>query len=90
MNLEVYEVYKLFTRIQEEMDQLLTRSTDVTVSLDQLNNVQTILGQAIFEVLAVSQESSASTEQVASLCSTQLTIGDQLLELSARLNLISG
>ncbi|CAN7392493.1 methyl-accepting chemotaxis protein [Paenibacillus sp. LjRoot153] len=90
MNVEVFEVFKLFTRIQEEMEQLLTRSTDVTLSLDKLNAVQTVLGQAIFEVSAVSQESSASTEQVASLCSTQLTIGEQLLEVSTRLNHISG
>ncbi|OPH46551.1 hypothetical protein BC351_13705 [Paenibacillus ferrarius] len=90
MNQEVHGVYKLFARIQVEMNQLITRSSDVTVSLDKLNDVQTILGQAIFEVSAVSQQSSASTEQVASLCSTQLTIGNQLLELSARLNLISG
>ncbi|WP_157276590.1 hypothetical protein [Paenibacillus sp. Soil766] len=47
-------------------------------------------GVFIFEVSAVSQESSASTEQVASLCSTQLTIGEQLLELSAKLNQLSG
>ncbi|NOU66980.1 HAMP domain-containing protein [Paenibacillus sp. LMG 31461] len=90
MNVEVFEVFNLFTRIQEEMKQLLTRATDVTLSLNKLNAVQSVLGQAIFEVSAVSQESSASTEQVASLCSTQLTIGEQLLELSTRLNQISG
>ncbi|UKS28156.1 methyl-accepting chemotaxis protein [Paenibacillus sp. HWE-109] len=90
LNQEVYGVYKLFMRIQVEMNQLITRSSDVSASLEKLNDVQTILGQAIFEVSAVSQQSSASTEQVSSLCSTQLTIGDQLLELSARLNLISG
>ncbi|WP_204787550.1 hypothetical protein [Paenibacillus oryzisoli] len=56
MNVEVFEVFQLFTRIQEEMEQLLTRTTDVTLSLDKLNAVQTVLGQAIFEVSAIFQE----------------------------------
>jgi methyl-accepting chemotaxis protein len=86
---EVHAVHELFLQIQKQMDGVLRSSSNVTMSLSQLDETQIMLSHSMSEVSAVSQESSAATEEVASLCAAQLVIGEQLVELSTRMNAVS-
>lgn len=86
---EVHAVDRLFGNVQQQMKQLITRSDNVTRSLRHLDETQEMLIASASEVSAVSQQSSAASEQVASLCAEQLLIGERLVELSAAMRGVS-
>lgn len=89
MILEVHSVDRLFRNVQEQMNQLIGRSDEVTKSLRHLDETQVMLISSMSEVSAVSQQSSAASEQVTSLCAEQLQIGEKLVELSAAMKGVS-
>ncbi|WP_159888602.1 methyl-accepting chemotaxis protein [Paenibacillus puerhi] len=89
MKHEVDVVHELFLSIQKQMDQLIARSAAVGTSLAHLDDTQIMLNRAMQEVSAVSEQSSASTQQVASVCSAQYTVGKKLEELSSRMKDVS-
>lgn len=80
---EVHKVHRLFGSVQDQMKNLISRSDEVTRSLRHLDETQVMLSSAMSEVSAVSQQSSAASEQVISLYTGQLEIGEKLVELSA-------
>jgi methyl-accepting chemotaxis protein len=86
---DVHAVHHLFEDVQNQMNVLITRLGDVTGSFKLLDETQLMLNYSMGEVSAVSEESSAASEQVASLCSAQVSIGDNLVELSEKLKLVS-
>ncbi len=86
---DVHAVHRLFENVQGQMNNLISRLGDVTGSLMHLDETQGMLTYSMGEVSAVSQQSSAASEQVASLCATQLFIGENLVELSEKLNQVS-
>lgn len=87
--LEVHAVDRLFGNVREQMEQLMTRSGEVTSSLRHLDETQVMLMTSMSEVSAVSQQSSAASEQVTSLCADQLLIGEKLVEISAAMKGVS-
>jgi methyl-accepting chemotaxis protein len=64
------------------LEQLISGSADITTAIQYLHETQELLTASIKEVSSVSQQSSASSQQVASLCSAQAVIGDRLVVLS--------
>lgn len=76
---------ELFLAVQQHMDNLISRLYAVTASVDSLNDSQKVLAETMGNVSSVAQESSASTEEVASLCDEQGIVGEQLVALSQRL-----
>ncbi|WEK54201.1 MAG: methyl-accepting chemotaxis protein [Candidatus Cohnella colombiensis] len=86
---EVHSVHRVFEIVQTQMDRLINGSIDVTSAIKHLNETQGILVASIQEVSAVSQQSSASSEQVASLCVAQSIVGEELVLLSEQLKVSS-
>lgn len=85
----VKETGQIFVSVQQQMDNFITHLDKVTTSIDQLNESQNILSDAMSNVSAVAEESSATSEEVASLSSEQQTIGEQLVQLSMKLENVS-
>ena len=86
---EVHAVNTVFATIEDHMQRLTYGSVDVTNAIKHLHETQSLLMASIEEVSAVSQQASASSEEVASLCSSQSVIADRLVALSDMLNLAS-
>lgn len=86
---EVYSVQHLFNGIEEQMEVLLSHSHEVVAAVDLLEKHQLLLNETMKEVTTVSRESAAATEQVASLCTAQFSIGEQLVGRSDRMLRIS-
>ncbi|MNH71291.1 Methyl-accepting chemotaxis protein McpB [compost metagenome] len=79
----------ILQNVRYQMSQLIERSEQVTGSVDELKNAQFVLSATISNVSSVSQETSASTEQVASLNADHLKMSDKLVELSGELEQLS-
>lgn len=85
----VQETNQIFVSVQQQMEGFVRHLDSVTASIDQLNESQTVLSEAMSNVSAVAQQSSATSEEVASLSSEQQTVGDQLVQLSNKLENVS-
>ncbi|MGG6310961.1 methyl-accepting chemotaxis protein [Paenibacillus macerans] len=85
----VKETSQIFVSVQEQMEGFVHHLDSVTASIDQLNESQSVLSEAMSNVSAVAQQSSATSEEVASLSSEQQTVGDQLVQLSNKLENVS-
>lgn len=85
----VKETNQIFVSVQQQMEGFVRHLDSVTASIDQLNESQTVLSEAMSNVSAVAQQSSATSEEVASLSSEQQTVGDQLVQLSNKLENVS-
>lgn len=85
----VQETSQIFVSVQEQMEGFVRHLDSVTASIDELNEAQTVLSEAMSNVSAVAQQSSATSEEVASLSSEQQTVGDQLVQLSNKLENVS-
>ncbi|USB32983.1 methyl-accepting chemotaxis protein [Paenibacillus sp. YPG26] len=79
----------ILQNVRHQMSQLIDRSEQVAGSVDELKNAQLVLSTTISSVSSVSQETSASTEQVASLNTDHLKMSDKLVELSGELEQLS-
>lgn len=85
----VQETNQIFVSVQQQMEGFVRHLDSVTASIDQLNESQAVLSEAMSNVSAVAQQSSATSEEVASLSSEQQTVGDQLVQLSNKLENVS-
>lgn len=85
----VKETSQIFVSVQEQMEGFIRHLDTVTSSIDELSESQNVLSEAMGNVSAVAQQSSATSEQVASLSSEQQTVGDQLVQLSNKLENVS-
>ncbi|THF76275.1 hypothetical protein [Cohnella fermenti] len=61
----------------------------MTESLDGLDRSQVKLSETVSHVSAVSEEMLASTQEVSSVSNGQLALGEQLVQLSGRLEEVS-
>ncbi|MFC5468570.1 methyl-accepting chemotaxis protein [Cohnella suwonensis] len=89
MSVDVGSVHRLFHHVNGLMAQLKERLDTGKSSMERLQASQEIIAHSIGEVSAVSQQSSASTDQVAALCLSQRQIGDELVALSSDLKAVS-
>ncbi|WP_123039586.1 methyl-accepting chemotaxis protein [Cohnella candidum] len=80
---------EIFARVGERMDGFADRVALVLEAVRELEATQGILSDAMGSVTAVAQQSSATTEQVASLSSEQSGIGEGLVGLSGKLDRLS-
>jgi len=86
---EVHTVHHAIGEMSDRSESVVRSCEEINAALGQLQQTQMLLSSAMGEVAAFSQQSSATTEQVAALCNQQALIGNQLLELSATLTNIS-
>ncbi|WP_340022157.1 methyl-accepting chemotaxis protein [Paenibacillus sp. FSL K6-1096] len=75
----------IFTNVQEQMHHLITRLDSVSVSIDGLDHSQKVLSETIGNVSSFAEESSAASEEVASLTGEQENVSEYLVNLSAKL-----
>ncbi|MNO82163.1 Methyl-accepting chemotaxis protein McpC [compost metagenome] len=85
----VKETNQIFISVRDQMAGFVQHLDAVTASIDELNESQNVLSEAMSNVSAVAEQSSATSEEVASLSSEQETVGQQLVELSDKLENVS-
>jgi len=85
----VKEANSIFVSVQGQMGGLIQRLDGVTGSIQQLDQSQLKLSQAMMSVSSVAEQSSATSEEVASLCNEQMNIGTGLVHLSDKLDDVS-
>ncbi|BBH19319.1 methyl-accepting chemotaxis protein [Paenibacillus baekrokdamisoli] len=85
----VKEANQIFLTVQSQMGDFVGRLSTVTNSISGLERSQVVLSEAMSNVSAVAEESSATSEQVASLSSEQTSIGEGLVRLSDKLEMVS-
>lgn len=81
---------KLFNQVGSQMGELMTRLKLVNSSILDLEQSQLLLSDAMLGVSIVSDQSLATSEEVASLSSEQLGISSGLVQLSKKLQVLSG
>ncbi|HUC92463.1 MAG TPA: methyl-accepting chemotaxis protein [Paenibacillus sp.] len=79
----------IFQSVHDAMEDVAERLEHNTLLLQQLKASQSALGESIGNVSAVSQQSSAVSEEVASQSAGQLAVSSHLVELSERLRQLS-
>ncbi|MEF2964754.1 methyl-accepting chemotaxis protein [Paenibacillus sp. M1] len=85
----VRETNGIFHDVRERMEAFIVRLTEVTASVGQLEEAQLILSDSMSNVSAVAEQSSAASEEVASLSGEQQAVSEQLVQLSGKLELAS-
>ncbi|MEK4854335.1 methyl-accepting chemotaxis protein [Paenibacillus sp. FSL H7-0756] len=81
----VQNTSEIFTSVQGQMHQLITRLDSVSSSIDGLNHSQQVLSETIGNVSSFAEESSAASEEVASLTGEQENVSEYLVTLSGKL-----
>lgn len=81
----VKDTNHIFASVQDEMMNLVNHLEVVTVSIEGLNQSQVVLSEAMSNVSSVAEESSATSEEVASLSNEQQIISGILVTLSENL-----
>jgi methyl-accepting chemotaxis protein len=76
---------EIFVSVQGQMNQFIARLDSVSSSIDGLNQSQRVLSETIGNVSSFAEESSAASEEVASLSGEQQNVSDHLVELSGKL-----
>ncbi|URN92964.1 MAG: methyl-accepting chemotaxis protein [Candidatus Pristimantibacillus lignocellulolyticus] len=85
----VKEANQLFLTVQAQMETFKQSMNQVTDAFVELNKSQEILSDSMNNVSAVAQQSSATSEEVASLSTEQLNISQNLVDLSGKLQTVS-
>lgn len=85
----VKETDLIFNKVRDQMGGFIAKLDEVTQSIQDLDQSQQILSDAIANVSSVSEEASATSEEVASLTTQQQHSSDGLVELSAKLEELS-
>ncbi|MFC0212522.1 methyl-accepting chemotaxis protein [Paenibacillus chartarius] len=85
----VKEADTIFTQVRAHMGGFITQLSNVSDSISELDQSQTILSDAMSNVSAVAQESLATSEQVSSLSQEQLGISEGLVRLAEKLENLS-
>jgi methyl-accepting chemotaxis protein len=81
----VHKASSIFHDVKDEMEQFVGRIENSSASVHKLLESEKQLGESITSVSAVAQETSASTEQVASRSSEQFAVSEKLVNLSDQL-----
>ncbi|MNV86954.1 hypothetical protein D3C71_1810320 [compost metagenome] len=68
---------------------LNNRSAQVADTVSELNGAQRKLNETILNVSSVSEQTAASSQQVATVCEEQVGMNARLVELSAELDQLS-
>lgn len=80
---------EIFLTVNDRMAEFVSQLDGVSEAIQQLESTQRTLSDAMSNVSAVAQQSSATSEEVASLTSDQLQVGDSLVGLAGRLEDVS-
>ncbi|HZG76371.1 MAG TPA: methyl-accepting chemotaxis protein [Paenibacillus sp.] len=80
---------EIFLSVNDRMTEFTAQLDAVTDAVQQLESTQRTLSDAMASVGAVAEQSSATAEEVASLSSDQLQVGDSLVGLAGRLEDVS-
>lgn len=83
--ISVQDTSNIFESVQEQMNHFIARLDSVTTSIDGLNQSQGVLSETMSNVSAVAEQSSASSQEVASLSGEQQGVSAYLVELSVSL-----
>lgn len=81
----VQETNEIFFAVREEMRAFIERLDTVTDSIGRLYDSQSVLSESMSNVSAVAQQSSATSEEVASLSGEQQDVSEMLVLLSGKL-----
>lgn len=85
----VKEADAIFNDVRYNMEQFVLQFGGVVESIRQLEQMQAVLSGAVSNVSAVSQQSSSTSEQVASLTAEQLNVCGSLVVLAEQLDSLS-
>ncbi|MDQ0090062.1 methyl-accepting chemotaxis protein [Paenibacillus anaericanus] len=85
----VKETNQIFISVQQQMEGFVHYLDAVTVSIEELNQSQNVMSDAMSNVSAVAEQSSATSQEVASLSTEQQVVGEQLVQLSGKLEKVS-
>ncbi|WP_442603539.1 methyl-accepting chemotaxis protein [Paenibacillus sp. KN14-4R] len=85
----VKEANTIFDQVHEQMSGFIVQLSEVSDSIVELDQSQNVLAGAMTSVSAVAEESLATSEEVASLCTEQLSISENLVKLSDKLGDLS-
>ncbi len=80
----------IFNKVHEQMGVFIEQMSSITDSVYHLNESQRGLQSTLGNVRVVSEEASASTEQVAALSQQQQTICDSMADMSGKLDELAG
>ncbi|WP_164931409.1 methyl-accepting chemotaxis protein [Longirhabdus pacifica] len=85
----VNETNELFSTVQMKMNHFIMQLDQITGRITELETTQKVVAATINNVSAFSEESSATTQQVASLSNTQQNVSDDLVHLAEELDLLA-
>lgn len=85
----VNETTLMFETVRLSMDEFVGQLDHVYVSIQELEQSQDVLAEAMASVSAVAEQSSATSEEVASLSSEQQHVSQRLVGLSEHLQNVS-
>jgi methyl-accepting chemotaxis protein len=71
--------------VKEEMEHFMGHINESSSSIHELIAFQRQLGESMASVSAIVQQTTASTEEVASMSSQQFTVSEELVALSQKL-----
>lgn len=86
----VKDTGEIFQTVEDQMGIFVKRLDETSMSIEALNQSQITLSETMMNVSSVAEQSSATSQEVASLSSEQQSIGYQLVELSTKLEKVSG
>ncbi|WHX49655.1 methyl-accepting chemotaxis protein [Paenibacillus woosongensis] len=87
--LSVKEASSIFQNVAQEMERFVTDIQSSSASVHELRSSQQVLSEFIASVSSVVQQTTASTEEVASMSSEQFKISEELVKLANRLEGLS-
>lgn len=87
--ISVKETSQIFVSVQDKMEGFVRYLDAVTVEIGELNESQVVMSDAMSNVSAVAEQSSATSQEVASLSNEQQVVGEQLVQLSVQLENVS-
>ncbi|WP_237096779.1 methyl-accepting chemotaxis protein [Paenibacillus dendritiformis] len=85
----VHGADSLFQEVQEHMGLFMAKLDQATEAVNELDETQRMLTEAMTNVGGVAEESAATTEEVASLSGEQKSVSEQLVSLSQELEAVS-
>ncbi len=85
----VKDASEIFWTVQGQMTGFIQQLGQATDSIQELDQSQGILAEAMSSVSAVAEEASATSEEVASLSNEQLVVSGNLIDLSNKLEEVS-
>jgi len=87
--MSVKEASTMFQNVKQQMDEFLNEIDNSSIAVKELIESQQLLSVSISSISAVVEETSASTEEVASMSSQQYVVSEKLVGLSNRLEKMS-